>query len=151
MISIHSDRFRIYSIILIGRRWMKRYIFKKKHFRIKINSINGKCFFTIRSCEHIGFSSFFEVSFSRKNPVRFISPFTFVSCHLTFTLSHLSSRLQLSRVEQWHWITQRSIISRIRNAKRLLTGHLLHASRHRSIKNSIRAIERRNIIDTVTR
>lgn len=47
---------------------------KKMYFRIEINSINGKSFSAIRSRERIlAFPVFFKVSFSAKNPARFIS------------------------------------------------------------------------------
>lgn len=56
---------------------MKRYrsnVKKKMYFRIEINSINGKSFSAIRSRERIlAFPVFFKVSFSAKNPARFIS------------------------------------------------------------------------------
>lgn len=125
---------------------------RKNIFELKLTpSIVGNFSFSrYESREYIGFSSFFKVSFSGEKSWPFYFPLyiCLLPPHFHPFASFFPS-LQLSLcVEQWHWITRRSIISRIRNAKRLLTGHLLHTSRHRSIKNSIRAIERRNIVDT---
>lgn len=81
-------------------------------------------------------SVFFASLVFRGNPARFISPFTFVSRHLTFThLRRVSFRLQLPRGTSSNY----SAIHHFPypECKTLLTGHLLLTDYHLPIKNSM--------------